>query len=431
MDKRVLLVGITYNGPKIDGVFIETKGLCRFDVLPQKSADALYEYDVIVINPASYSHLIFGEETSHSSSFSELGDLKKENDLYDLDGIFDLFERRKEMDAALKYGAIIIWVAAKDKYVNFFGYRSLYNGYLSNTATELLKKCNIHLKNSCKVSISKTSSFSAYFDTLSKTSWNLCWDTEFKEYISLANTPEYYSLGAEIVVNEKRVWILSPPTSDEGVTSLVECALKQERIYEPSNFETEKINRFSLTYKLNSRIDNKSILIPKSSGEGKAIKLTKVRKNKDDISIFLSYSHIDEYYRDKLESHFVMLKRNGIITTWHDRKIIPGQDLNEEINKNLLSADIIILIVSVDFLNSEYCFEKEMTKALEMNSLKRTRVIPVIARPCDWLDSPFKDLKALPSDGISISRWVDKDEAFLQVVIGIKQVIRDIKATRI
>ncbi|MBU3129852.1 toll/interleukin-1 receptor domain-containing protein [Clostridium tagluense] len=72
---------------------------------------------------------------------------------------------------------------------------------------------------------------------MSKTGWNLCWDSEFEEYTSLANTPEYYSLGAEIVVNGKRVWMVSPPTSDEGVTTLVECVLKQESTYETSNYE--------------------------------------------------------------------------------------------------------------------------------------------------------------------------------------------------
>ncbi|MGV8982819.1 toll/interleukin-1 receptor domain-containing protein [Clostridium sp.] len=205
---------------------------------------------------------------------------------------------------------------------------------------------------------------------------------------------------------------------------------------------SKEINKSNFTYKLNSEKENKvikqrtgspldTLLSQKNSGEGKVIKLPYPLKNKDDISVFLSYCHKDEEYKNKLESHFVMLKRNGIITTWDDRKIIPGQNLNEEINKNLLSADIIILIISVDFLNSTYCFDKEMTKALEMNTLNQARVIPVIVRPCDWLDSPFKDLEALPSDGISISKSADKDEAFLEVVTGIKEVIKDIKSKKI
>lgn len=165
------------------------------------------------------------------------------------------------------------------------------------------------------------------------------------------------------------------------------------------------------------------------SGEGKVIELSDVLKDKNNtgISVFLSYSHKDDIFKQELDTHLVMLKRNKIISTWNDSKIIPGQDIDEEVKKYLLSADIVILLISADFLSSDYCYEKEMLNALERHALGQTKVIPVIVRDCDWQETPFKNLKALPHDGKSISRWDDKDEAYLEVVKGIKTVINNIQ----
>ena len=140
-------------------------------------------------------------------------------------------------------------------------------------------------------------------------------------------------------------------------------------------------------------------------------------------SVFFSYSHADEALRDDLEKHLSQLKREGAISTWHDRRIAPGGDLGAKIDAELDRADLVLLLVSSDFLASEYCYSKEMTRALERHRVGNCRVLPVILRPCDWQSSPFGGLLALPTDGKPVTRWKDNDEAFLDVVKGIRTIL--------
>lgn len=139
--------------------------------------------------------------------------------------------------------------------------------------------------------------------------------------------------------------------------------------------------------------------------------------------LFFSYSHADEQLRDQLEKQLSMLKRQGVIETWHDRRITAGEDFEGAIDKNLEDSDVVLLLVSPDFLDSSYCYDKEMLRALERHEQGSTKVIPVILRPCDWHSAPFGKLQALPRDGKPVTRWPDRDEAFLEVVKGIRKAI--------
>jgi len=139
--------------------------------------------------------------------------------------------------------------------------------------------------------------------------------------------------------------------------------------------------------------------------------------------VFFSYSHKDEDLRDQLEVQLAMLKRLGSIEAWHDRRITAGKPFGNEISTRLEEADIILLLVSPDFLASDYCYEREMARALERHAEGTARVIPVILRPCDWHAAPFGKLLAAPRDGRPITRWPDGDEAYLDVVNAIKGAI--------
>jgi len=132
-------------------------------------------------------------------------------------------------------------------------------------------------------------------------------------------------------------------------------------------------------------------------------------------TVFFSYSHKDEGLRDQLEVHLAMLKRQGVISTWHDRRLVPGDDFNAGIARELERADIILLLVSPDFLASDYCYGIEMTRALARHESGKARVIPVILRPCDWHQAPFGGLLASPTDGKPVSKFSDPDEAFLEI----------------
>lgn len=147
-------------------------------------------------------------------------------------------------------------------------------------------------------------------------------------------------------------------------------------------------------------------------------------------TLFFSYSHTDELLRDRLEKHLSPLKRLGIISTWHDRRITVGTELDNAIDDHLNSADVILLLVSPDFIASEYCYEREMSRALQRHSLREARVIPVILHPCDWQDLPFGKLLAAPTDGRPISKWPNADEGFLDVVKSIKAALKELGHSR-
>ena len=140
------------------------------------------------------------------------------------------------------------------------------------------------------------------------------------------------------------------------------------------------------------------------------------------MHVFMSYSHADEDLRNELEKHLAGLKRQGAITTWHDRRIVPGDGLHDQISEQLDTADIILLLVSADFIASDYCYDVEMTRALERHDRGEARVIPVILRPCDWKGAPFGRLMAVPEDGKPVTKHATLDGGFLEVAQAIRQV---------
>lgn len=137
-------------------------------------------------------------------------------------------------------------------------------------------------------------------------------------------------------------------------------------------------------------------------------------------SVFFSYSHADEALRDQLEKQLAMLKRQGVIDTWHDRRIGAGQNIDQAIDEKINKDEIILLLVSADFLASDYCYDIEMKRAMERHREGAAIVIPVILRACDWHHAPFGKLRATPRDGKPITQWSDVDDAFLQVAKAVR-----------
>ncbi|HEX8181438.1 MAG TPA: tetratricopeptide repeat protein [Pyrinomonadaceae bacterium] len=148
------------------------------------------------------------------------------------------------------------------------------------------------------------------------------------------------------------------------------------------------------------------------------------------LEVFYSYSHKDEKLRDKLEEHLAQLKRDGVIKGWHDRKIGGGREWAGEIDEHLESADIILLLVSPSFLASDYCNDVEVRQAMKRHEANEARVIPIILRPCDWTTAPFSKLQGLPKDAKPITRWLNRDEAFLDVAKGIRATAKELLASR-
>lgn len=148
------------------------------------------------------------------------------------------------------------------------------------------------------------------------------------------------------------------------------------------------------------------------------------------IDVFISYSHQDEAYRVELEKHLSLLKRSGAIRSWHDRQIGAGDEWKTEIDKNLDRARIILLLVSIDFITSDYCYAIEMKRALERRAAGEAVVIPIILRQCEgWQkNTPFGAFQALPRDGKPIRSWADPDEAWTDVARGIRHVVERLTA---
>lgn len=137
-------------------------------------------------------------------------------------------------------------------------------------------------------------------------------------------------------------------------------------------------------------------------------------------SVFFSYSRVDEALRDQLETQLSLLKRQGVVDVWHDRRIDAGQDFANEIDRHVETDDIILLLVSADFLASDYCYDKEMIRAMERHEAGEAIVIPVILRPCDWHGAPFGKLNASPPSGKPVTQYPDRDEALLEVAKAVR-----------
>lgn len=147
----------------------------------------------------------------------------------------------------------------------------------------------------------------------------------------------------------------------------------------------------------------------------------------DKLQVFFSYSHKDEEIKEDLDTALVMMRREGLIENWYDRDIEAGTEINEEIEKHLNNAHIILLLVSPSFLRSDYCYQTEMTRAMQRHEAKTARVVPIILRPCPWQTAPFGKLKALPKDGKPITTWNNRDEAFLDVAKELRRVVVELK----
>ncbi len=145
------------------------------------------------------------------------------------------------------------------------------------------------------------------------------------------------------------------------------------------------------------------------------------------IEIFLSYSHRDESLRRVLEDHLALLRRQRVLSIWHDRRIGAGTEWAGQIDAHLDAAGVILLLVSAAFLASNYCYDKEMTRALQRHEDGEARVIPIILRPVDWSSAPFGKLQALPRDGRPITTWSNRDEAWRDVAGGIREAVGSLR----
>lgn len=142
------------------------------------------------------------------------------------------------------------------------------------------------------------------------------------------------------------------------------------------------------------------------------------------MKAFISYSHADNDYLTLLQKHLAQLRREGGIEDWTDNAINPGGSLSNEINIALKQAEVFIALVSPDYLNSNYCYEKEFAEAKRRHEEGSIKIIPVILEPCDWQNTPFGAIKALPKDGKAVALWNNQNTAMMAVAEHLRNIAR-------
>ena len=128
--------------------------------------------------------------------------------------------------------------------------------------------------------------------------------------------------------------------------------------------------------------------------------------------VFISYSHQDQMLRQKLDNHLSNLRQQNIITSWYDGEITAGTNWRSQIMQHLNNAQIILLLISDDFMASDFCYSIEMTQAIVRHDANQARVIPIILRPVDWQGAPFEKIQALPTGGKPMTDWPNQDNTF-------------------
>lgn len=148
-----------------------------------------------------------------------------------------------------------------------------------------------------------------------------------------------------------------------------------------------------------------------------------IKKYKKPVKLFISYSHKDKDFKDELVKNMSSLRRRNEIDIWQDEEILAGKDFEKEIFANLNQSEIICLLVSPDFINSDYCYSKELSIALERHKRYEAYVIPIIIRPSLWQKLSFGHLQVLPEDGKAVTTWVNRDSAWTDAVKSIERLL--------
>lgn len=142
------------------------------------------------------------------------------------------------------------------------------------------------------------------------------------------------------------------------------------------------------------------------------------------LRAFISYSHKDSGALDRLHVHLANLQREGKIETWYDRKILAGSVIDDDIDSELEHCDLFLLLISPDFIASDYCMNTEMQRALERHDEGSARVVPLIIEPCEWAAvQDLRRLKALPNDGLAVSEWTNPNNAYLNIVQELRKIL--------
>ena len=140
-------------------------------------------------------------------------------------------------------------------------------------------------------------------------------------------------------------------------------------------------------------------------------------------TLFISYAHADEELKNELDKYLKTLKRSGKVESWNDRQLIAGQEWDNMIMSELNKANIILLLISVDFNASDFIWDKELASAMKRHEEGTAYVVPVILRKCEWSTLPYAKLQALPPNAKPVTEYANRDAAFTEIAIGVERLV--------
>ncbi len=355
--QRVLLVGLNVVDWTHPDASVDVRGLGAAKVIGTAAAEPLYNYDLIVVDPRSFSHFIFGLPGAHSEREDELRALKNQNPSWDLDDVFYGAGRARELSGALKVGARVVLIATVEKEEHFYGRRSNFLGYMDTEVISRLHDARPTAKKSKKVIVTDRAHVLApYFDNLKHDGWELAWNPgEGDRERALAEAPDGSLLASVFSVEEGSVWVVTPPTTPEAAKTLVECALR----------------------------------LPK----------TQTRKTAYH-GLFLAHSSEDKAFVRELRT---ALKSRGVEKVWLDEvEIKLGDSLMIKIQGGISESEYFGVVLSPRSVSSPWVqreLEAAMTLELHAQSVK---VLPLLYEKCDL--PPFIESK-LYADFTSTDRY--------------------------
>ncbi|MGE0820554.1 MAG: TIR domain-containing protein [Candidatus Binatia bacterium] len=247
-------------------------------------------------------------------------------------------------------------------------------------------------------------------------------DVSAQELLNHTRVPyiPYWSFGEKLPVIEKG----TDDPEDIGFALETLAALVAQR-FAYSDVLVRNRDAFVATVKGKGVIVSATLAVGGAEAVDAVVSTETSFPKKPKVRLFISYSHTDHELLEELEKHLIILKRQGIIEAWHDRLIASGESWTETISAHLEESDVILLLVSADFVASDYCYSIEMRRALEKHAVREALVLPIILRPVDWHGSPFGILQALPQGAKPITTWVNRDEAWVDVVRGVRAAIEE------
>jgi GTPase SAR1 family protein/predicted MPP superfamily phosphohydrolase len=172
--------------------------------------------------------------------------------------------------------------------------------------------------------------------------------------------------------------------------------------------------------------ERKLLALKTSIDQKKNQEIAETKAEFKPLEVFISYSHRDETLCEELVKHLSALRRESVIGLWHDRMIGAGEEWRGKIDRRLEQAGIILLLVSPDFIASDYCYGIETKRALQRHAAGEAVVIPIVLRPVDWLNTPLAELQSLPRDNRAITLWPNQDAAFVEIAKGIRQAVEQL-----